>query len=75
MNSDPFNAAAEEPMPDLPPQTLPEATLETAISVACVELTFAISDAEQREIFNRIQRLQAQRTPMQIERLERDRRV
>lgn len=54
----------------LQPQTLAEATLETAISVTCVELALATSEAEQREIFERIRGLHQQRTPGQVERLE-----
>lgn len=54
-------------------QTLAEATLESAISVTCAELVLAISDAEQREIFARLQDLHRQRTPAQVMRLERAR--
>lgn len=54
-------------------QTFAEATLETAISVACAELSLAITDHEQRQVFARIQDLHAQRTPAQVERLERHR--
>jgi len=52
------------------PMTWAESTLETAISVACAELSLAIGEAEQREIFLRIQQLHAQRTPAQVARLE-----
>jgi hypothetical protein len=58
---------------DLPPQTLAEATLESAINVTCVDLSLATTDQEQREIFDRLRRLHAQRTAVQVMRMERDR--
>jgi hypothetical protein len=54
-------------------QTLAEATLESAISVACAELSLATTGEEQREVFARIQDLHSQRTAAQVQRLERHR--
>jgi hypothetical protein len=58
---------------EVPPQTLAEATIESAINATCVELSLATTDAEQREIFDRFRRLHGQRTAVQVERLERAR--
>lgn len=52
------------------PMTLAESTPETAISVTCAELSLAITEAEQREIFARLQGLHGQRTDAQVARLE-----
>lgn len=58
---------------ELQRQTLAEATLETAISVTCAELSLAITADEQREVFARIQEMHRQRTPAMVARLERHR--
>jgi hypothetical protein len=58
---------------DLGPMSWAEATLETAISVTCVDLSLAINEAEQRQIFARLQALHVQRTKAQVERMEKSR--
>lgn len=55
---------------ELAPMTLAESTLETAISVTCLDLSMALDDHEQRALFARLQDLHLQRTPNQVRRME-----